>query len=93
MRRDIVWIAHGLALSVLAFALAWGYIVEGYYAKLPCSLCMLQRAAMLGVGIGLLGNLRYGIHLQYYAFALLFSVFGLFCSGKHIVLNACSVKV
>jgi len=43
----------------------------------PCSYCLFQRVAMVGIGMSALMNLRYGIKIEHYALSILFATLGM----------------
>jgi len=86
----IVRFCHVLFIFVLAGVLIAAYYQQ--YAKhvMPCPLCILQRLGMIGVGLGILMNVRFGVQAQHYAFSLLSALFGAAVSLRHIFLHICS---
>ena len=56
----------------------WIQFVEGEF---PCPLCLLQRLAMLGVAIGAMMNLRFGVRTSHYAVTIFSAIFGRRCLG------------
>lgn len=73
-----------LALSgVLGFALADQLIAH----ELPCPLCLLQRMAMFGVGIGLVLNIAVAHEPRHYGMMIISAVFGLFIAMRQILLH------
>lgn len=80
-----------LGVLGLVISLFFGFFIEHFYGQVPCSLCFLQRAAMLGIGMGLYFNIRYGIRLQNYAISLFWALFGEAAALRHMALNICEV--
>ncbi len=80
------------ALNVV-FMLAVCGILLGAFAvqflarELPCPLCLVQRLAILGVGLGAMLNVIYGARPRYYGVALLSAIFGGVVAGRHILLH------
>ena len=77
------------ALAVLGIC---GILLGAYYMQFerrefPCPLCLLQRLAMLGVALGAMMNLRYGIHPTHYGISLLSAVLGACISARQILLH------
>lgn len=62
----------------------WIQFVEGEF---PCPLCLLQRLAMLGVAIGAMMNLRFGVHTSHYAVTIFSAIFGAAVSSRQILLH------
>jgi disulfide bond formation protein DsbB len=54
--------------------------------ELPCPLCLLQRLALLGVGLGAMLNVVYGARPRNYGVSLLSAIFGGAVAGRHILL-------
>lgn len=55
----------------------------------PCPLCLLQRLGMIGVGTGVLMNVRFGIRPAHYGLCILSSIFGGFVALRQISLHVC----
>lgn len=73
-----------LALSsALGFALADQLIMH----DLPCPLCLLQRMAMFGVGIGLVLNIAVAHEPRHYAMMIISAVLGMFIAIRQILLH------
>jgi len=62
-------------------------VMQYVYGELPCPLCLLQRAAMLGVCFGLMQNFRNGFSDRNLGYSLLFSVFLLVVAVRQTVLD------
>ena len=62
----------------------WIQFVEGEF---PCPLCLLQRLAMLGVAIGAMMNLRFGVRTSHYAVTIFSAIFGAAVSTRQILLH------
>ena len=75
-------------LLVLAMAIG----MQFFYHENPCPLCMLQRAGFLLVALGLVMNLRFGLHPNHYAMIILGAVYASFVSLRQIALNLDSPK-
>jgi disulfide bond formation protein DsbB len=69
--------------SILYAAFAWQFV----YQELPCPLCLLQRAAFILAGVGLLLNVRFGPSPLHYAMAIAASLAGMMASGRQILLH------
>jgi disulfide bond formation protein DsbB len=80
---------HCCGMLSILLALGCSLFVEYFMDQVPCSLCLLQRAAMLGIAIGLYFIFRYGLKLYYYGGCLLWSLFGLSCALRQLAINAC----
>jgi len=69
-----------------------GILLGAYYmqfgkGEFPCPLCLLQRLAMLGVALGAMMNLRFGIHPTHYGISILSAVLGACISARQILLH------
>lgn len=58
-----------------------------FHAQLPCPLCLLQRAAFTGVGIGFILNLCIAFRPAHYALIILASINGLIVAVRQILLH------
>jgi len=80
--------AFVLAMMVVIAAVLTAAMVMQYgYGEMPCPLCLLQRAAMLGVCFGLMQNFRSGFSDRNLGFSLLFSVFLLVVAVRQTLLD------
>lgn len=77
------------AVFVLAMCamLLGAYGVQFILRELPCPLCLLQRAGMLGVAAGGLLNVKFGIRASHYGIALLSAMLGGAVSVRQILLH------
>lgn len=85
------WIRAGNASMILVLMgiLTAAYYQQHFKQELPCPLCILQRAAMIGVAIGSLLNLRFGIRSAHYAFSCLSTLVGGAVAVRQICLHIC----
>jgi len=74
-------------MAVIAAILTAAMVMQYAYGELPCPLCLLQRAAMLGVCFGLMQNFRNGFSDRNLGYSLLFSVFLLVVAIRQTVLD------
>jgi disulfide bond formation protein DsbB len=72
---------------VIAGILTAAMVMQYVYGELPCPLCLLQRAAMLGVCFGLMQNFRNGFSDRNLGYSLLFSVFLLVVAVRQTLLD------
>lgn len=82
------------ALNALMAIIFMGIITSAFYQEffkheLPCPLCYLQRLGMVGVSIGALMNLRFGVRVSHYAISLLSAFFGGAVAIRQICLHIC----
>ncbi len=71
--------------GVLLGAYGYQYLMHEH----PCALCLLQRIGMIGVAIGPLMNMRFGIKMEHYAISLLSAIIGRIISLRQIALHIC----
>jgi disulfide bond formation protein DsbB len=62
-------------------------IYQFYHHELPCTLCLLQRLAMIGVAIGAAMNLVLGPDPRHYGVCLVSALFGLCVSIRQTLLH------
>ena len=62
-------------------------VFQKFYSETNCASCSLQRAAMLGVGLSLLMNLRYGNRVSHWSSAILTACAGISVSVYQILLH------
>ena len=74
-------------MGVIAAILTAAMVMQYVYGELPCPLCLLQRAAMLGVCFGLMQNFRNGFSDRNLGYSLLFSVFLLIVAVRQTLLD------
>lgn len=79
-------------LNIFDLIAICGILLVAFYIQLfwqeePCPLCLLQRLGMIGIGIGLLMNLKFGINSKHYALALLSALFGGAVAIRQILLH------
>lgn len=67
--------------------LAGAYSVQFGAGELPCPLCLLQRLAMLGVGVGAMLNVLYGVRPRNYGISLGSAIFGGIVAGRQVLLH------
>lgn len=71
--------------SVLMGAFAYQIIKQ----EAPCPLCLLQRLAMVGITVGCVMNLKFGINMTHYGLILISAIFGSSVSLRQIGLHVC----
>lgn len=70
--------------------LGGAFFMQFFYDETPCPLCLLQRAAFIGIGLSLLMTLRYGNHVRHWASAILCASAGMAVSLRQICLHITS---
>lgn len=80
---------NALWIYVLSGILLGAYIYQDVEREIPCSLCMLQRLAMICIAIGPMLNLRIKFSPLHYGISLLGCIFGSAVSLRQISLHVC----
>lgn len=83
LARRINFILMLMVAGVLCGSLSVQFIL----GDLPCPLCILQRYAMVGLAIGPLLNLRFGIRPRHLSVTLMFALFGIAVSVRQVLLH------
>lgn len=86
---DVHRFLNAVFIYVLGLVILSAFSYQFIQGETPCSLCNLQRLAMIGIAVGLLMNLRMGIKIEHYGLSLLSALFGLFVALKQIGLHVC----
>ena len=76
-----------LALVALIGVLAGSLHLQFGIGEQPCPLCLIQRSAMIGLAIGPLMNLLWGIRARHYALSILAACVGAAGSTRQILLH------
>ena len=84
---NIVRKLHLIALLLLSLPLLGAFGIQLFMHEIPCPLCLLQRVGMLGVAVGLLMNLRFGIRPLYYGVSIISALIGAAISTRQILLH------
>lgn len=66
---------------------AGAFVYQFSYRELPCTLCLLQRVAMLGVAMGAAMNVTIGPDTRHYGVCLVSAVFGIAVSIRQSLLH------
>ncbi len=80
-------IINSLGLFAIAIIQVSALVVQLGMGELPCTLCLLQRLAFFGVGLGLVLNVLYGVKTRHYAIIGAMAVFGASISMRQILLH------
>jgi len=70
-----------IVCAVLLFVLYWEFM----RGELPGALGLLQRAALVGVGLGMLLNVRFGASESHYGVILASALFGAWVAGRQML--------
>lgn len=76
-----------IALFALIGVLAGSLHLQFGVGEQPCPLCLVQRSAMIGLAVGPLMNLLWGIRARHYALSILAAVVGAAGSTRQILLH------
>lgn len=74
-------------LLIISGVLLGAYYIQFVKGEFPCPLCLLQRLGMLGVALGAMLNIRYGLRPAHYGVSLISAVFGASVSARQILLH------
>lgn len=78
-----------LLVLIIGGILLGAYSVQFFLHEEPCPLCMLQRLGMIGVTMGALLNLKFGIRMSHYGLSLISALMGGVVALRQISLHAC----
>ncbi len=92
MRDDIVTPDAARVLNLAGMLAMIGVLLGAYvyqfsYRELPCTLCQLQRVAMVAVALGAAMNVMLGPRARHYAVCLVSAMFGLAISIRQTLLH------
>jgi disulfide bond formation protein DsbB len=76
-----------LMMLVIAGILTAAMTLQYVWGEIPCPLCLLQRAALLGVCFGIMQNFRHGFSYQNTGISLLFAIFLLIVAVRQTLLD------
>jgi disulfide bond formation protein DsbB len=76
-----------LMMAVIAAILVTAMVMQYGRGELPCPLCLIQRAAMLGICFGIMQNFRHGFSDHNLGFSLLFAMFLLIVAVRQTLLD------
>lgn len=76
-----------LGLLALSGTLGFAFADQLIAHDLPCPLCLLQRMAMFGVGIGLVLNIAVSHAPRHYGMMIVSAVLGMFIAMRQILLH------
>jgi disulfide bond formation protein DsbB len=84
---DAARILNFLGFLAMIGVLAGAYVYEFYYLDVPCTLCLLQRLAMVAVAFGAAMNVVLGPDPRHYAVCLISAIFGGAISVRQTLLH------
>ena len=76
-----------LGMLAMVGVLLGAYVYQFTYRELPCTLCQLQRIAMVAVALGAAMNVMLGPSPRHYGVCLVSAVFGLAISIRQTLLH------
>ena len=85
-------LALARALNALALLGICAVLLAAFYwqlarGELPCPLCLLQRAALLGCGLGFMLNVRFGSSEAHYGVVLVSALVGGAIAARQVLLH------
>jgi disulfide bond formation protein DsbB len=86
-RIQLARMVNVLALFALIGVLAGSLHLQFGIGEQPCPLCLVQRSAMIGLAIGPLMNLLWGMRPAHYALSILAAMVGGAASTRQILLH------
>lgn len=87
LSNKIIKDLHIVALILLSTPLIGAFGIQIILNEIPCPLCLLQRVGMLGVAVGLLMNLKFGIKPMHYGISIISALIGAAVSTRQILLH------
>ena len=87
MNTEPVKVLNLFFTAAICVPLVGAYVIQFGYGEYPCPLCLLQRLAMLGIAVGAMMNLRFGVRPAHYALCMLGALFGAAVSTRQILLH------
>lgn len=85
--RDAARILNFVGLLAMIGVLLGAYVYQFSYRELPCTLCLLQRLAMMAVAIGAAMNVILGPDPRHYGVCLVSAIFGAAISIRQSLLH------
>ena len=83
----IQWIDSIVGFLGIALILGAALFTQFFEHEQPCPLCLLQRAALINIGIAFLYNMRYSNKACHWALAILSACAGIAVSIRQILLH------
>ncbi|WP_027185302.1 disulfide bond formation protein B [Desulfovibrio inopinatus] len=87
MYRTLGRVLNALCVFMVDFVLAGALFFQFVLQEMPCPLCLLQRIAFIGLAIGPMLNVRFGVRAGHYGISLLSAVYGMAVSGRQVFLH------
>jgi len=90
--EELEWVDSIIGLVAISIILVAALLVQYFEGETPCPLCLLQRAALINVGLSLLMNVRYGNKVVHWAMVIISSCSGIAVSIRQILLHINSAE-
>lgn len=87
--QEVVRNLNAVLVLILSGILISAFGVQFFWHEEPCPLCMLQRLGMIGVSIGALLNMKFGVKTSHYGLSLLACLMGGTVALRQISLHVC----
>ena len=84
---DVARVLNFAGMLAMIGVLLGAYVYQFSYRELPCTLCQLQRVAMVAVALGAAMNVMLGPRARHYAVCLVSAMFGLAISIRQTLLH------
>jgi disulfide bond formation protein DsbB len=84
---EIARVLNFLGMMAMIGILLGAYGYQFWYRELPCTLCLLQRVAMMAVAVGAAMNVMLGPDPRHYGVCLVSAVFGIAISIRQSLLH------
>lgn len=81
-----IWL-NSLEVVGILFVLCVAFFFQFVLNELPCPLCLLQRIGLIGICVGLLLNLKFGVRPAHYSLVLLSALFTGFVALRQVALH------
>ena len=84
---EVERVLNFIGMMAMVGVLLGAYVYQFLYRELPCTLCLLQRVAMMAIAIGAAMNLRLGPDPRHYGVCLVSAVLGAAVSIRQTMLH------
>jgi len=88
-KTKLEYILNALFIIILGCVLLGAFAYQAIKHEDPCPLCLLQRLGMLGICVGAMLNLKFGVNMTHYALMIFSATFGGTVSLRQIGLHVC----
>jgi disulfide bond formation protein DsbB len=84
---ELARVLNFIGMMAMVGVLLGAYVYQFWYRELPCTLCQLQRLAMVAVAVGAAMNVMLGPDPRHYGVCLLSALFGFSISLRQTMLH------